>query len=274
MLESNSNVKRFAKPRWRFAVRVGFVQINPKLFDVEGNLDRALRLIDKKQADLMVLPELFNTGYNFRTRREVTEVAEPIPAGATTQALMEFSRRDGTTMVAGIAERKGQSLYNSAIVLKDGKYLGTYRKIHLFYNEKKFFKPGSEFRVFGSLGVMVCFDWYFPESVRTLMLKGAEVIAHPSNLVMPHCPGSMRTRALENKVYVVTADRVGVERGLRFIGLSQIVAPNGKVIYRASPTGEESVVRNIDEAVARDKAVTSKNNLLKDRVPRAYLRWS
>ena len=103
------------------------------------------------------------------------------------------------------------------------------------------------------------------------MLKGAEVIAHPSNLVLPHCPDSMKTRALENHVYVVTADRVGVERGLRFIGQSQIVSPRGRVAYRASPAKEEFVVRNVDLSLARDKAVTSKNNLLKDRMPRAYV---
>ena len=251
---------------------VGFVQVNSKLLDVEGNIDRALRLIGRKRADLIVLPELFNTGYNFRNRREVVSVAEPIPEGGTTQALREFSKRDGTLVVAGIAERRGTTLYNSAVVVGDGKYLGTYRKIHLFSNEKKFFKPGYEFKVFRNVGVMVCFDWYFPESARSLMLKGAEIIAHPSNLVLPNCPEAMKTRALENRVYTVTADRVGVERGLRFIGQSQIVNPRGRVLYRASAKREEYVVREINLGMARNKAVTPMNNLLGDRVPRAYAR--
>jgi predicted amidohydrolase len=255
-------------------MRVGFVQLNSELLDAEGNLNKALRLIGKKRADLLVLPELFNTGYNFRNRREVEKVSELVPNGPTTQALKEFSRRDGSTVVAGIAERGGSSLYNSAVVLKDGRYLGTYRKIHLFYNEKKFFKPGKGFKVFGDVGVMVCFDWYFPESTRTLMLKGADVIAHPSNLVLPHCPDAMKTRALENRVYAVTADRVGVERGLRFIGQSQIVDPRGKIIYRASATREECVVRTINPSDARDKSITSQNDLLRDRAPRAYARWA
>lgn len=251
-------------------MRVGFVQINSKLFDVEGNIDKAFRLVGKKRMDLLVLPELFNTGYNFRSRREVAKLAERVPDGSTTQTLREFSKCNGTMIVAGIAERKGQSLYNSAVVVKEGKDLGTYRKIHLFYNEKKFFKPGHEFKVFGRIGVMICFDWIFPESARTLMLKGAEVVAHPSNLVLPHCPGSMKTRALENHVYVVTADRVGVERGLRFIGQSQIVSPRGRIIYRASPTNEECIVRDVDLSSARDKSVTPRNDLVKDRVPQAY----
>jgi predicted amidohydrolase len=129
-------------------MRVGFVQINPKLSDVEGNINKAFRLVGKKQTDLLVLPELFNTGYNFRSRRELAKLAEPIPQGPTTQILTEFSKRNGIMIVAGVAERKGQSFYNSAVVAKGGRYLGTYRKIHLFCNEKRFFKPGHEFKVF------------------------------------------------------------------------------------------------------------------------------
>jgi predicted amidohydrolase len=252
-------------------MRVGFVQINSKLSDVEGNINKAFRLVGKKKMDLLVLPELFNTGYNFRSRRELAKVAELIPQGPTVQTILELSKRDGAMIVAGIAERKGHDLYNSAVIVKEGRYLGTYRKVHLFYNEKKFFKPGNEFKVFGKIGVMICFDWIFPESTRTLMLKGAEVVAHPSNLVLPHCPDSMKTRALENHIYVVTADRVGVERGLRFIGQSQIVSPRGRIIYRASATREECIGRDIDLSWAHDKSVTPRNDLVKDRVPRAYV---
>jgi beta-ureidopropionase len=243
--------------------------MNPRLLDVEGNIDKAFRLIGTKKADVLVLPELFNTGYNFRNRRDVESVAERVPDGRTTQALKGLS--EGRMIIAGIAERKGSSLYNSAVIVQDGKYLGTYRKIHLFYNEKKFFKAGGEFKVFGKVGVMVCFDWYFPESARSLMLMGADVIAHPSNLVLPNCPEAMKTRALENRVFTVTADRVGEERRLRYIGQSEIVNPYGRIVYRASTTKEECVVRKVDLAMAR-KAVTSKNNLLRDRKPRAYAR--
>lgn len=246
--------------------------MNSRLLDVDTNIDATLRLIGRKRADLIVLPELFNTGYNFRNRREAASVAESVPQGPTTQTLREFSKRDGAILVAGIAERKGTSLYNSAIVVKDGKFLGSYRKVHLFHNEKKFFKPGHEFKVFGNVGVMVCFDWYFPESARTLMLKGAEVIAHPSNLVLPNCPESMKTRAVENRVYTITADRVGVERSLRFIGQSEIVDPHGRIIYRASGTKEECIIRRIAPEKARDKTITPKNNLLRDRMPQAYAR--
>ena len=251
-------------------MKLGFVQMNPILLDVEGNIDKAFRLIGTKRADLFVLPELFNTGYNFRNRRELARVAESVPDGHTTQALKDFSKQGGM-IVAGIAESKGSSLYNSAVIVKDGKYLGTYRKVHLFYNEKKFFRSGAEFRVFGKVGVMVCFDWYFPESARSLMLMGADIIAHPSNLVLPSCPEAMKIRALENRVFTVTADRVGEERRLRYIGQSEIVDPLGRIVYRASKTKEECVVRKVDLSMVR-KAVTSKNNLLRDRKPGAYAR--
>ena len=251
-------------------MRIGFVQLNSRILDVEGNVERALRMIGRKRVDLWVLPELFNSGYNFQSRREVAGVAEHVPRGATTDALLDLSRRDGGVVVGGLAERKGQSFYNSAVIVKDGRYLGTFRKVHLFYKEKKFFKPGHEFRVFGNVGVMICFDWIFPESARTLMLKGAELIAHPSNLVLPHCPEAMKVRAIENHVFTVTADRVGTERGLRFIGQSEIVDPKGQILYRASQSREECVVRSVDVSRARNKSVTRLNDITKDRVPRAY----
>ena len=181
-------------------VRVGFVQMNSRLLRVEENVDKALRFLERNKADLMVLPELFNTGYNFSSRREIEKVAERIPTGYTCQKLLDLSHDRKMTIVAGIAERRGTSLYNSAIVARNGR-ASTYRKVHLFHKEKKFFKPGNEFKVFGDLGVMICFDWFFPESARTLMLKGAKIIAHPSNMVphfahMPCGQGALRTESL------------------------------------------------------------------------------
>jgi len=94
--------------------------------------------------------------------------------------------------------------------------LGTYRKIHLFYKEKLYFAPGENppkvFNVNGvNIGVMICFDWIFPETARTLSLQGAELIAHPANLVLPYCQNAMITRSIENRVFTATANRVGSE---------------------------------------------------------------
>lgn len=243
--------------------------MDSKLLRVEENLDRALRLLERTKADLMVLPELFNTGYNFLNRRQAEKVAERIPSGYTSQKLLEVSRDRNMTIVAGIAERGRGNLYNSAVVASRGR-ASTYRKVHLFYREKKFFKPGLEFKVLGDLGVMICFDWFFPESVRTLMLKGAKIVAHPSNLVLPHCPDAMRIRCIENRVFAVTADRIGKERGMKFIGRSEIVDLNGRILYRASSDREETVVRHIKLQQASNKRVTAMNDVILDRKPKAY----
>lgn len=251
-------------------MRVGFVQMNSKLLQVDENVDRALYFLENVKADVIVLPELFNTGYNFSSRRQVDKVAERIPEGYTSQKLLEISRDRNMTIVAGIAERGNSNLYNSAVVSRNGRAL-KYRKIHLFSKEKKFFKPGHEFKVFGDLGVMICFDWFFPESVRTLMLKGAKIVAHPSNLVLPHCPDAMRVRCIENRVFAVTADRIGKEGGLKFIGRSEIVDPDGRILYRASSNREETTVRVINLNDAANKRVTPVNDVILDRKPNAYL---
>jgi predicted amidohydrolase len=219
----------------------------------------------------MVLPELFNTGYNFRSRSEVERVAERAPSGYTTQRLLDGSLDRNMTIVAGIVERRGTSFYNSAVVARRGRAL-TYRKVHLFFKEKKFFKLGNEFRVFGDLGVMICFDWFFPESARTLMLKGAKIIAHPSNLVLPFCPHAMRTRCIENRIFAITADRVGRERDLKYIGRSEILDTKGRILYCASSNREEVVVREINLREAANKRMTSMNDLIHGRRPEVYLR--
>ena len=122
---------------------------------------------------------------------------------------------------------------------------------------------------------MICFDWYYPEAARTLALKGAEIIAHPSNLVLPNCPDSMVTRCLENRVFSVTANRIGSEaRGgkdrLTFIGLSEIVSPRGQILHRAPRDREEVTIVEIDPEEARQKTLNSYNDLLRDRRPAMY----
>jgi beta-ureidopropionase len=250
-------------------MRVGFVQLNSEMMQVEDNVDRALRILDRMNADLVVLPELFNTGYNFLSRREVEKVSEPIPVGFTTEKLLETSRRSGMTIVAGIAEKSNDNYYNSAVVVGN-KYIGKYRKVHLFSKEKKLFNRGREFKVFGKIGVMICFDWVYPESARVLMLKGAEIIAHPAALVLPYCPDSMKTRSLENRVFSVTADRVGGERGLRYIGSSQIVDTTGRILCRASEAKEEFAIRTIQLKDAKNKRFSPSNKILQDRMVDAY----
>jgi len=122
---------------------------------------------------------------------------------------------------------------------------------------------------------MVCFDWYFPEAARTLALKGADVIAHPSNLVLPHCPDSMPVRARENHVFTVTANRHGEEEKegetLTFIGMSEVCDPSGSILQRADRDTDELGVVQFDPRAARDRRLNEFNDVLADRRPDTYL---
>ncbi|MEE8260694.1 MAG: nitrilase-related carbon-nitrogen hydrolase, partial [Nitrospinaceae bacterium] len=163
----------------------------------------------------------------------------------------------------------------SAVIVGPQGFIGKFRKAHIFDSENNFFQPGDlPFTVFDAgfakIGIMICFDWRFPETARTLALQGADIIAHPSNLVLPHCPQAMITRCLENRVYAATSNRVGTEKRapgepLKFIGQSQVVDPDGTVLVRASEDREEAHVVEIDLAKARNKRINGHNDLFADR---------
>ncbi|MGV7220717.1 MAG: nitrilase-related carbon-nitrogen hydrolase [Nitrospinales bacterium] len=256
-------------------MKVGFIQNQPKFGDIKANCEKVESLLGDASADLLVLPELFATGYQMRSIDEAKSLAESIPGGFTSDFLISLSKSRKMTIVAGLAEKCGDVIYNSAVVTGPEGYIGKYRKAHIFDTEKEVFTPGDlPFPVFdiGSarLGVMICFDWRFPETARTLMLKGADIIVHPSNLVLPHCPQAMITRCLENRVFAITADRVGKEerisgQELTFIGQSQVVDPDGNILYRASVDKEELKIVDIDISKARDKTLNPRNDIFKDR---------
>lgn len=256
-------------------MKIGFVQNNPSFGDIKNNLARALGVLTEESADLFVLPELFTTGYQFINREEAWKLSETIPDGLTTQSLISLAKNINAVIVGGIAERKGDAVYNSAVIVGPGGCIGKYQKAHLFDTEKKIFQPGTTpLEVFdvgcARVGMMICFDWRFPETARTLALQGADIIAHPANLVLKHCPEAMITRCLENGIFVATADRVGQEeripgQPLEFIGQSQVVDPSGEVLYRASRDQEEVRVVEVDIASARDKFLNPNNHLFEDR---------
>jgi predicted amidohydrolase len=264
----------------RSDLRVGFVQFDPEFGAPERNLARVTDLIRSIEADLLVLPELFTSGYQFVNQREVTGLAEPVPHGPTVRALARLARDQNLWIVAGIPERAGRRCFNSAVIVGPRGWRGTYRKAHLFYEEKRWFAPGDgAFPVYdigaARVGVMVCFDWFFPEVARALALAGADVIAHPANLVLPYCPEAMITRCLENRVFAVTANRIGTEqrggkRPLTYIGQSEIVAPDGRVLVRAGAEETGVGLATIDPRTARDKRLNRYNHLLRDRRAALY----
>ncbi|MZH05281.1 MAG: acyltransferase [Nitrospinae bacterium] len=261
-------------------MKAGFVQYHPEFGNVQANLDRVEELLAGKEADLFVLPELFSTGYRFKNMEEAHHYAELVPGGLTTGFLCSMAKKMNAYFIAGLVETENGRIYNSSVIVGPEGFLGRYRKIHLFDTEKACFHTGREappvFDLRGAkVGVMICFDWRFPETARSLALKGAEIIAHPSNLVLPHCPQAMITRCLENRVFAITADRVGDENRvpnetLHFIGQSQVVDPDGNVLVRASETGEEVCVVEIELEKAREKVLNPKNDIFKDRRPDLY----
>lgn len=256
-------------------MRVGFYQFDPQFGAVAKNLDGVTDKLDAVDADLMVLPELFASGYQFVSQAEVLQLAEEVPDGPTTRRLMDIAKRRRMHIVAGLPEKEGACVYNSAVVVGPAGFMGCYRKTHLYFEETLWFTPGNTgFRVWdigeAKIGVMICFDWYYPEAARSLAVQGADILCHPSNLVLPHCPDSMPVRCLENRVFAVTCNRVGSEaRGgndpLTYIGNSEIVTPRGTILHRASRDEADLTVLDIDPSAARDKQLNRYNDLLRDR---------
>lgn len=261
-------------------MRVGYFQFAPIFGEAEKNINKVRAALSGADADLMVLPELFSTGYQFVSKEEALDLSEEVPGGAGCRELVEIAADRKMYMVAGMAERASKQCYNSAVLIGPQGVIGIYRKTHLFFEETLWFSPGDTgFQVFdidtARLGLMVCFDWYFPEAARTLALKGAEILCHPSNLVLPNCPDAMITRCLENRVFSVTCNRTGYEeRGgkprLTFIGKSRIISPGGEVLATAPPDGDELAVVEIDPALARDKKLNVHNDLFAARRPEMY----
>ena len=261
-------------------MKIGIYQNHPQFGEVDKNIENTIKDLKEVAADLMVIPELFNTGYQFVSKEEVEALAEEIPLGKSCQALIEFSKSKRMYMVFGIAEKDDSHIYNSAAVIGPKGYIGRYRKVHLFAEEKYFFDPGDTgFQVFdlglAKIGVMVCFDWLFPESARILAILGADIICHPANLVLHYCQQSMVTRSLENGLFSATANRIGTEaRGgknpLVFTGKSQILDYMGRVLTRLGEEETGVSVVDIDVRQARDKKITAQNDRLADRRPDLY----
>lgn len=262
-------------------IRAGILQVAPVFGEKEANFSRAVRFFEGAgRLDLVVLPELFATGYRFVSGEEVARLAEPVPGGPTSVFLEDLARRTGGTVVAGVAERAGNAFYNAAAIFAPGGHVGTYRKVHLFDEEKLFFAPGDlGFPVWtlpwGRLGVMICYDWRFPEACRAMALAGADVVAQPSNLVYTDCPRVTPVRAFENRVHILVADRTGEDRRpgrdpLRFVGQSFMADPFGKVGALVG-TGQEGLAfADLDLSRARDKRLTDRNDILADRRPDQY----
>ncbi len=254
---------------------IGFLQFYPRWGRKDENVQRAISSIRGAKADLLVLPELFNTGYLFETREELKRSAEFIPRGPTFEQMADVVAVENVNLVYGIAEREGEKFFNSSVLVTPQGNFSVYRKLHLFNLEKLWFSPGDKepevFDIGGArVGMMICFDWVFPEVARILALKEAEILCHPSNLVLPHyCQNAMITRCVENGVFAITANRTGTEekgnQRVSFTGNSQMIDPKGNVLAKADEHQEGVWTTEIDPAIARDKKLTPRNHLFEDR---------
>lgn len=266
------------------SVRVACCQIEPRIGCKEENVEKTLKFIEdavKKGAEMVVLPELANTGYVFNTRREAYGLSEQVPGGPTTETWEEEAKEHGIFIAAGISEREEDCLYNTGVLLGPGGYLGKYRKLYLWYREMLFFEPGDlGLPVFntevGRLAMMICYDMWFPEVARIYAVQGADIILNITNWVASREPRPEEERAVPavcmahsnmNSIFIASADRIGVERGQAFLGHSLITAPSGvPVAGPASRDREEIIVADCNLSEARKaKRKTRLNYTMLDR---------
>lgn len=265
------------------SLKIAVVQFKPTFLDIDDNFKRAIspikNIASSSSPDVILFPELFLSGYTFKERSEVEEVSFPLNENEYLVPFLDISREKSIALCGGYSEMEGDSFYNSSFFIGNGEIVANYRKVHLFHDEADFFTPGDTgFSVFEyggvRFGMMICFDWIFPEAARTLALKGAQVILHPANLVLPYCQRAMYARAIENRVFIATANRIGSEenggRKNSFTGGSQIVSPKGEYILTMNDEEEYFAEATIDPAEADDKKITEKSDIFATRREEFY----
>jgi predicted amidohydrolase len=263
--------------------------MHPKVGEIDSNVKKSLTMIEeasKNGANLIVLPELANSGYVFNSREEAFKLSEEIPGGKTSKAWMDSAKKNNVYIVAGINERDDNLLYNSSVIIGPTGYIGTFRKVHLWNEENLFFEPGNlGFPVFktpiGRIGSNICYDSWFPESFRLAALQGADIVCVPTNWVP--IPGQVKgERAMAhslimaashcNSIFIAAADRVGEERGQPFEGQSIITSYTGwPIAGPASRDKEEIIYAELNLADARRKRNWNEyNQPLRDRRTDVY----
>jgi len=267
-------------------IKVAGVQMRPAILEKKQNLERSIEMIRdavENDAGLIIFPECALTGYCYRSLEEAKMVAESV-SGPSIQRVGELCRELDAYVIIGFLEIGERKIYNSQAFLGPEGLIGRYRKIHLPYlGVDRFITPGDEpFKVYdteiGKIGMNICYDSSFPESSRVLALKGAELIVLSTNWpsgVEYYPRYVVHTRAIENRVNYAAINRVGVERGIRFCGLSKIVDCSGNTLAEAGESEEEIIYAWVDLSKAREKTVIKipgewETDRIKDRRPEFY----
>ncbi len=270
-------------------MRIACHQTAPVHGNIEANLEQMRRMIEGSTSDLHVFPELGLTGYCFGSVDEIRPLAQPL-SGSAVEAIGQIAIANEIAICTGFMEKDDDKFYNSSILIdRKGNLIGHYRKVHLFDREKLLFERGNlGFPVCDlgcadasmAVGMMICYDWRFPEAARTLALHGAQVICVPSNIVTTSgmLLTTLRTRAFENKVILAFADRVGEESctvdgqksSLKFRGSSAIIGQNGYVLAELDGSSIGSIASEIDPDATINKSINSRNHLFDDRHRESY----
>jgi len=246
-------------------IKVALAQISCKRGDKAENIRKIESRVTKAKqqgADLVIFPELSLTGYTMRD--QIYELAETIPGHSTT-VLEKLAKKTGAYIVFGMPElsKKTQAtVYNAAVLVRPDGFVGKYRKMYLpthsVFEEKRYFRPGYQTAVFetelGKIGLIICYDIFFPEVSRLTRLKGAQLI-----VCISASPATRRAffetltaaRAIENTAFLAYVNLVGIEDGLQFWGGSRLIGPNGKVLVKAKYDEEDMVIGEINYADIR-----------------------
>src|SRR5215471_10754017 len=247
---------------------IACAQIDCALGDPQTNLNKiisSLRQAAERDAKLVMFPECALTGYAYNSLAEAVPFAERID-GPSSEAIAEACRETGTHAVAGFIESDGDKFYNAAMLVGPNGVAGSYRKVHLpFIGIDRFLTPGDrQFNVFdlpfGKVGMNICYDISFPEASRVLKLMGAELVALITNWPEAawRSPAFVaNTRALENHLFFAATDRIGVERGWKFIGRSKVVDCSGDTLAEAGVEEEELLVAAIDFQQANQNRIVN-----------------
>ena len=269
-------------------VRVAVVQFEPHVGveNLKANataVEERLTTAADHGAGLIVLPELATTGYVFETREEAYAHSEPVPGGRSVDMFTRIAAERDVYIVGNVVEQSNGRLYDTAVLVGPDGYIGRYRKTHLWNTEKLWFTPGDEgFSVFdtriGRIGLLVCWDIWFPETARIVTQLGADIICIPTGWVWTPPPlydasgvcmaaHLTITAAHANNVFIATADRIGQERGAGFMGNSLIAGTNGWPVDRIAGPDEDTIIyADIDLTAARTAPIWNQlNDLHRDR---------
>lgn len=251
-------------------------QFAPKHHNLDDNLEYIVTKSEESSSKIIIFPELATCGYFYQSKDVLNEF-DMEANNEQFEKLQELATEEEKIICVGFAEKEEDVFYNSAaIFFPDEEISSIYRKSHLFYKESMVFEPGNtgfftiEYEEWDiKIGLMICYDWRFPEAARTLALQGADLIICPANLVTGVWQGVMESRALENKVYLAVANRIGSEtlynETLDFNGESTILAYNGKALVTAGESNEISIIAEIESLKTRDKSFNGINDIFKDR---------